>query len=146
MCGSGLEPDSRFCPNCGGDLIDIVPPKEVNNTPPPVKNVHSTPKPVQKTPSYSQKQYSQNQYYKSSDTEGTIALIFGIIGFCCFPILGSIVAIILGSISNSKNRESSTGKIGIVLGIIGILCWIVFFVSIFIFIAEMMSSYPPYYY
>ncbi|MHA1669611.1 MAG: zinc-ribbon domain-containing protein [Promethearchaeota archaeon] len=136
-CGSQLELDCRFCPNCGSDLSDIISSKETVNNPPPPPKIHSSVQSVQKSPSY-----PQSQYYKPSDTEGIIALIFGILGFYPLPIIGNIVAITLGAISQSKGQVSSTGKAGLILGILGILCWIIFFGVMFSMLFSMFSYYP----
>jgi len=136
-CGSQLDQDCQFCPNCGSDLTDISFSSEFDSNPPLAQNISLPAQPTQNIPSQ-----PQMQYYKPSNTEGNIALIFGIIGLCCLPIMGSIVAIILGAISQSKDKDSTTGKIGLGLGIIGILCWILFFSVILTTLFSMYSSYP----
>jgi len=57
---------------------------------------------------------------------GTAALVFGILQFFCFPLLGSILAIIFGRIGMTRadqglatNRGSA--KAGFILGIIGLV-------------------------
>jgi hypothetical protein len=57
---------------------------------------------------------------------GTAALVFGILQFFCFPLLGSILALIFGRIGMTRadqglatNRGSA--KAGFILGIIGLV-------------------------
>jgi len=142
-CGSQLDQDSKFCPNCGRDLQDFSFSGEMGTYLPPAQNRSTPIMPPKYTPSQPQ---VQANYYKPTDTNGTVALIFGILGFCFLPIIGNIVAIVFGVMARSSNPDSSTGKVGLVLGILGILCWIIFFVSIFTWIFSMFNSYPYYYY
>ena len=138
-CGSPLETDSRFCPNCGHELSEFTSSSAMSNNPPPTQHLPSRP---QYTPSQSQ---VQPRYYKQSNTNGTVALIFGILGFFILPIIGSIIAIIFGAIARSREPDSSTGTAGLVLGILGILCWIIFYIVLFTIIFGMFRSYPYYY-
>ena len=138
-CGSEVEQETRFCPNCGHSLSQEV----LTSSPsvlasPPAQ--YSAKPPVQSSapPTY-------QQYHKRDNTKGIIALVFGILGFVFLPFIGSIVAIILGALSRSQDEDSSLGTIGIVLGILGIICWIIFFVFIFSWIFSMMSTIPYYY-
>jgi len=127
-CGSKVDQESRFCPNCGYDLSQAFSNVPLSTPSPPIQ--YSTP-PV------------HPQYYKSDNTKGIIALVFGIVGFIIMPIIGSIVAIILGSLSRSQEEDKTLGTVGIVLGILGLLCWIIFFVSLFSWIFSM--TYPYYF-
>ena len=129
-CGSRLDTDSRFCPNCGNELSEFTSSSVMSNNPPPTQYPPSQP---------------QVKYYKPQSSEGNIALIFGILGFCFLPFIGSIIAIIFGAMARSKDRSNSTGTAGLVLGIIGILCWIIFIVVILASLFSMMYSYPYYY-
>ncbi|MHA1376290.1 MAG: hypothetical protein ACTSR7_18585 [Promethearchaeota archaeon] len=111
----------------------------MSNNPPPTQYVSSRP---QYTPSQSQ---VQPRYYQQSNTNGTVALIFGILGFFILPIIGSIIAIIFGAIARSRDPDSSTGKAGVVLGILGILCWIIYVAVIISWLFSMFNSFPYYY-
>ena len=151
-CGSQLDLDSKFCPNCGHALSEFTTSSVSNNNPPPTQYIpaqsHAQPRYTsqsQAQPRYTSRSQVQPHHYKESDTNGTIALIFGILGFFILPIIGSIIAIIFGAIARSRDRDSSTGRVGVVLGIIGILCWIIYFVAIFSMIFSMFNSYPNYY-
>jgi uncharacterized membrane protein YvbJ len=132
-CGSKVEEEARFCPNCGHEMSQIpsMRPSSVASPPPQYIAQYSTP------PSY-------QQYQKRDNTKGIIALVFGILGLFLLPIIGSIVAIILGALSRSQEEDNSLGTIGIILGVIGIICWIVFFVVLFSWIFSMFGNYPPY--
>ncbi|MHA1671868.1 MAG: hypothetical protein ACTSV5_15040 [Promethearchaeota archaeon] len=65
-----------------------------------------------------------------SNTNGIIALIFGLVGLCCawlipipfVPWLFPIVAIIFGIIGISKDDSSGMAIAGLILGIISIIC------------------------
>ena len=65
-----------------------------------------------------------------SNTNGIIALIFGIIGLCCawaipIPYAGlifPIIAIIFGAIGIKKDDSNGMAIAGLVLGIISIIC------------------------
>lgn len=140
-CGSQLDPDSKFCPNCGHELSKFTSSSVISASPPPVQYIPSQ---SQVQPKYSSQSQVQPRYYHQSDSNGTVALIFGILGFCVLPIIGNIIAIIFGAISRSREPDSSTGKAGLVLGILGILCWIIFYFVVFSIIIRMMSY--PYYY
>ena len=136
-CGSQLDSDSRFCPNCGHEISEFTSSSmRSNNLPPtqyiPPRNQYIPPQ-------------TQVQYYKPQSSEGNLALIFGILGFCILPIIGNIIAIIFGAMARSKDPDSSTGKAGLILGVLGILCWIIFFGALFAMIFGMMRSYPYYY-
>jgi len=136
-CGSKIEEEARFCPNCGHEVSqepsmspsrNVSPPNPYSN---PYSNQYSAPSTYQ-------------QYHKSDNTKGIIALVFGILGFILLPFIGSIVAIILGAISRSQEEDNSLGTIGIVLGILGMICWVIFFVFLFGWIFSMIGNYPPY--
>ena len=126
-CGSGVDQETRFCPNCGHELYLDFSNTPISTPTPPIQ--YSTP------PRYP-------QYYKSDNTKGIIALIFGIVGFIVLPFIGSIIAIIFGSLSRSQEEDRTMGTLGIVLGILGLLCWIIFFVVLFSWIFSL--SYPYY--
>jgi hypothetical protein len=65
-----------------------------------------------------------------SNTNGIIALIFGIIGLCCawiipipfVPFIFPIVAVIFGAIGIKKDDSSGMAIAGLVLGIISLVC------------------------
>ncbi|MHA1107151.1 MAG: hypothetical protein ACTSPN_15770 [Promethearchaeota archaeon] len=65
-----------------------------------------------------------------SNTNGIIALIFGIIGLCCawlipipfVPFLFPIVAIVFGAIGIKKDDSNGMAIAGLVLGIISVIC------------------------
>jgi uncharacterized membrane protein YvbJ len=130
-CGSKVEDNTQFCPNCGHQISQIpsTSPSSNVSTPPQYSNQYSAP------PTY-------QQYHKHDNTKGIIALVFGILGFVLLPFIGSIVAIILGALSRSQEEETTLGTVGIVLGILGMVCWVIFFVFIFSFIFSMIGSYP----
>jgi len=133
-CGSKVEEGARFCPNCGHEMSQTpsISPPSAASPPPQYSNQYSMP------PSY-------QQYQKGSNTKAILALVFGILGLFVLPIIGSIVAIILGALSRSQEEDSNLGTIGIVLGIIGIICWIIFFVVLFTWIFSLIGTYTTYY-
>jgi uncharacterized membrane protein YvbJ len=138
-CGSEVEKEARFCPNCGHDLSQGTSTSSPSIIAPSPTEYSASP-PVQSStlPTY-------QQYHKSDNTKGIIALVFGILGFLFLPFIGSIVAIIFGALSRSQEEDTPLGTIGIVLGILGIVCWVIFFVFIFSWIFSMISTIPYYY-
>ena len=64
---------------------------------------------------------------------GTAALVLGIIQFFCFPLLGSILAIILGRMGMKRAEQglatnAGAAKAGFILGIIGLVLSVIFFI------------------
>ena len=140
-CGSNLEPGSNFCTNCGFELTEFTPSGVKSTNSPPVQYIPSQ---SQVQPRYTSKPQMQQGYYPPSNTNGTIALIFGILGFCVMPVIGNIIAIIFGAIAKSREPDSSTGKAGLVLGIVGIIFWILLYGFIFLMFFSLLRSYPYY--
>lgn len=57
---------------------------------------------------------------------GTAALVLGILGFFCFPLISSVLAIIFGKIGMTRANQGlatnrGVAKAGFVLGIIGVV-------------------------
>lgn len=141
MCGSNLDPDCNFCPNCGFQMTEFTLSSDKNTTPASVQKIPSQ---SQVQPRYRPQPQMQQQYYPPSNTNGTVALIFGILGFFLIPIIGSIIAIIFGAIARSREPQSSTGKAGLVLGIVGIIFWILLYGFIFLMFFNLLHSYTYY--
>ena len=81
----------------------------------------------------------QCKYYYNpegdNNTNGIIALIFGLLGFFnVVPIVGSILGIVFGAIGRKKDDGPKMAIAGLVLGIIGIVVWVAFYIWIFSFI------------
>jgi len=79
-CGSKNSLDKNFCGSCGASFET----KPVS-TPTPAVTTATTPTTTPKTTEE-----------KPGAALGYVSLAFSILGMCCFPILGSIVAIITG--------------------------------------------------
>jgi len=130
FCGSAIESGSQFCHNCGAALSDVEKTQPVQ--------------PVQTTPSASSDYYQQplaqqGPYHqqpttvyvprKRDDSQGTIALIFGILACVgILPCIGGIIAISVGN--NAKG--SSTGSIAVTLGWISICLNIIYGIIVLI--------------
>jgi hypothetical protein len=135
-CGTKIEGEWNTCPYCGLNLQSERQTQPTRPLSPPI-------------PPYPQ-QPAQSTHIiyppKQSNTNGIVALIFGFLGLFILPFIGSIVAIIMGSIGrkNDDSPEMATG--GIVLGIIGLVCWAIGIVFIVSFITSLLSGmyYPPY--
>lgn len=133
FCGSLVESSSDFCHNCGAVISES--PKTGNystgyatttpTNPTSGSSYSSSPSsPNQFGASYSEYQKSQTQksqtIYKprkssSSDSSGTLALIFGILACVgVLPCIGSIIAIVVGS--TAKKSGDSAGEAGFILG------------------------------
>jgi hypothetical protein len=85
-----------------------------------------------------------------SNTNGIVALIFGIIGLCCgwalafFYFSGfviSAIAIIFGAIGIKKDDSSGMAIAGLVLGIISLVCELILFVFLAAIILAFLSAY-----
>ncbi|MHA1530474.1 MAG: zinc-ribbon domain-containing protein [Candidatus Heimdallarchaeota archaeon] len=112
-CGSALEDVSEFCQNCGASL-------SVVESTTSVRIISES----QPSPSYTVVQPQTTTYVprKQDDSQGTIALIFGILACVgILPCIGGIIAISVGN--NAKG--SSSGSIAVTLGWISICLQIV---------------------
>lgn len=112
-CGSALEDGSEFCQNCGASL-------SVVESTTSVRIISES----QPSPSYTVVQPQTTTYVpgKQDDSQGTIALIFGILACVgILPCIGGIIAISVGN--NAKG--SSSGSIAVTLGWISICLQIV---------------------
>ena len=138
-CGSKIEGDLRICPFCG----DALQTEQVVSTPQqqPVPSYQSTP--------------SYNQYpsqtpivihpTKKSNALGIVALIFSLLGLVVLPIVGSIVAIITGSVGRNKDYSPGLATSGLVIGIIGLIFWVIGITFIVLFMLPIFSGmYPPF--
>jgi hypothetical protein len=118
QCGSELTAGARFCAACGQAV-----PEESD-------------RPVQAFPG------GTVVHSPPTDGQAVAALVLGILGLVMCPVICSIIAIILGKISQRKIEESGgtlgglgMAKAGWILGIIGVvvgILWIVIFAAIFI--------------
>ena len=72
------------------------------------------------------------------NTISIIALICGIIGFCCGVIFGPI-AIILGAIGMKDEEGRGMAIAGLVLGIVTLLCWILLLLFFWAFFAALFG-------
>ena len=112
-CGSAVEAGSEFCQNCGASLSVVESTSSVR--------IISESQP---SPSYTVVQPQTTVYVprKRDDSQGTIALIFGILSCVgILPCIGGIIAISVGN--NSKG--SSNGSLAVTLGWISICLQIV---------------------
>jgi hypothetical protein len=118
-CGSAVEADSEFCSNCGASLSVVESTSSVRII-------------SESQPSYTVTQQSQTYQtaqpttvyvpQKRDDSQGTIALIFGILACAgVLPCIGSIVAIIVGN----QAKHSSNASLAVTLGWIGVCIQIV---------------------
>ena len=137
-CGTKIVASWNVCPDCGHNLKSEI----VNQQPTQAQSPKET---------YSQQnlQYQPRQYqpygYRpgSSNTNGIVALIFGLLGlFGVIPVVGSIIGIALGVIGKKKDDDPRMAKAGLIIGIIGIVVWIAFYLWLFSWIF-MMFSYMP---
>ena len=121
QCGTKIIVSWNVCPNCGHNLKS----EDVYQQPPQVQI------PVQ-TYSQQKPQYQPYNFQpRSNNTNGIVALIFGLLGlFGVVPVVGSIIAIALGAIGKTKDDDPKMAKAGLILGIIGIVIWIAFYVWI----------------
>ena len=138
QCGTKLVASWNVCPNCGYSLKLDRGYQQPAQLQPPVKIY------TQQKPKYQPHQYQAYNYRpRNNNTNGTVALIFGLLGlFGIIPIVGSIVGIALGAVGKNNDDDPRMAKAGLVLGIIGIVVWIAFYIYLFSFIF-MMFRYIP---
>ena len=60
---------------------------------------------------------------------GTAALVLGIVQFFCFPLIGGVLAIVLGKMGMAKAEQGlatngGAAKAGFILGIVGLALWV----------------------
>jgi O-antigen ligase len=133
QCGTKIVASWNVCPNCGYNLKSEDAYQQLPQVQIPVRT-------------YTQ-QEPQHQPYnfgpRSNNTNGIVALIFGLLGlFGVIPIVGSIVGIALGAIGKTKDDDPKMAKAGLVLGIIGIVIWIFFYIWLFFSIFMMFRYFP----
>jgi hypothetical protein len=116
-CGTKVDPSWRACPNCGYFLSETLPSQES------MENIPEQPiQPTVTAPSsYS---YPSKTYYTSQGGNifGIIAIIFGILGLCCFGVICGIIALILGIIGQTRDESKGLATAGVVLGILDLCC------------------------
>ncbi len=88
-----------------------------------------------------------------NETLAVVSLIFGISGFVCLGIIGSIVAVITGSMAKKKIAASGgalggegLAKVGIILGWIGIILSIIAIIVViiaFVFVGASSMQMQP---
>jgi O-antigen ligase len=133
QCGTKIVASWNVCPNCGYNLKSEREYQQPAQLQPPVQ-IYTQQKPIYQPYNYRP---------RSNNTNGTVALIFGLLGlFGIIPIVGSIVGIALGAIGKNNDDDPRMAKAGLVLGIIGIVVWIAFYIYLFSFIF-MMFRYIP---
>lgn len=104
-CGKEIDATVSFCPNCG-------------------TAVNKTNQTVYEGEFYSEPY--QNQTVKPGvDGFAIASLVLGIISFFILPIIGSILAIILGNKSINDNGDNTMAKVGKILGIVSLILSIV---------------------
>lgn len=137
-CGTKIVASWNVCPNCGHNLKS-----ELVNQQPIKAQIPQKIYPQQKL-QYHPSQYQPYGYRpRSNNTNGTVALIFGLLGlFGVIPVVGSIIGIALGAIGKNKDDDPKMAKAGLIIGIIGIVVWIAFYLWLFSWIF-MMFSYMP---
>lgn len=141
-CGSKIEHSYNVCPFCGSSLKDDLEPNTIEE---PIPIQSSEPQIIssQTPPPYYSKP-GQPQYYvkKESNTNGIVALVLGLLGCFVIPCVGSIIAIIFGTIGKQKDDNPSMAQAGLILGILGLCGWVILLFVIFLPIFTYM--YVPY--
>jgi len=138
QCGTKIVASWNVCPNCGHNLKSELGYQQPTQPQPSVQIY------TQQKPNYQPNQYQPYKYRpRSNNTNGIVALIFGLLGlFGIIPIVGSIIAIVLGAVGKKNDDDPTMAKAGLVLGIIGIVLWIAIYIFLFSFLFIMLRSYP----
>jgi uncharacterized membrane protein YvbJ len=131
-CGTKIEEGWNACPYCGHNILS-----EQESQPLQQPTLHVSPN-SQQSPQPTTIIYPP----KENKTNGIVALIFAFLGLFLLPIIGSIIAIIFGSIGRNKDDSTEMATAGLVLGIVGLICWVIGIGSLVSFIMSMMSTYP----
>ncbi len=133
QCGTKVVASWNVCPNCAHNLKS-----ERGHQQPAKTKIPALTYPQQKP----QKQ-SPDYHPRSNNTNGIIALIFGLLGlFSVVPVVGSILGIVFGAIGKKKDDDHRMAVAGLVIGIIGIVIWIAFYLFLFFSIFRMFYYYP----
>ena len=137
QCGTKIVASWNVCPNCGHNLKSELGYQHPAQLQPPVQIY------TQQEPKYQTRQDQPFNYRpRSNNTNGVVALIFGLLGlFGIIPIVGSIVGIILGAVGKNNDDDPRMAKAGLVLCIIGIVLWIAIYIWLFSFIIIMLNSF-----
>ncbi|NVM44777.1 MAG: DUF4190 domain-containing protein [Candidatus Lokiarchaeota archaeon] len=123
QCGTKLVASWNVCPNCGNNLKSEPVYQQQIQAQPPTQSYY------QQKPSHQPIDYRS----RNNNTNGIIALIFGILGLCSIvPIVGSILGIVFGAIGRRKDDDRRLAIAGFVLGIVGLAIWIAFYLFLFI--------------
>jgi len=138
QCGTKIVASWNVCPNCGHNF------KSERGYQQPAQPQPSVQILTQQEPKYQPPQYQPYNYrQRSNDTNGIVALIFGLLGlFGVIPIVGSIVGIVLGAVGKNNDDDPRMAKAGLILGIIGLVVWIAIFIWLFSFLI-MFYTYIP---
>jgi hypothetical protein len=143
QCGTKIEVQWNACPNCGYDLrqeSELINANKQRTIQPHYENFSSNKQQANYPPI---RMYSASQ----NNTYGIIALIFGLLGLCCF--IGSfyfififgVIAIVFGAIGMKRDDKPLMAKIGLALGIVGLVCGIFVIVMLLPFIIYFLAPY-----
>jgi hypothetical protein len=143
-CGTGHEPDWKFCRNCGHDLSDTsAPAVETTTTGPSSPFMSSAPPPV--APPVPPAYYYGPPVAERRSTNG-FAIASMVLGIIWIYWIGSILALVFGYVAKKQIKESNGSEggsgmatAGIVLGWIGVATLVAFIV---ILIVAAATSHP----
>ncbi len=138
-CGAENQAGTRFCTNCGADLMEQTQAEQQAISQQPTYQQADYQQPNYQQPTYQQQyqqQYQQPNYQQpmyqqpmaNTDPGRGLAiasLVLGIVSFLCFPAITGVLGIVFGGIAKSKGSKSPMAVAGIVCGAIGIVLWIV---------------------
>ena len=138
QCGTKIVVSWNVCPNCGQNLKSELNYRSPVQSQPPLQNYS------QQIPKSQPHQYQPyNHRPRNNNTNGLVALIFGLLGlFSVIPIIGSIIGIVLGAVGKKNDDDPRMAKAGLVLGVIGIVVWITLYVWLFSSIFLMFRYFP----
>lgn len=128
-CGHQLEEGAKFCTYCGRAVEGIGFNNSGNNT-----NDYSD----YDNQGYSQQDNYQSNGISSSDTNGTLALVFGILSIVLGGILWAILAFVFASKAEPYSSRAKTGKI---LAVIGIVFWVIAIIALIFLSASLATQY-----
>ena len=138
-CGTQIEGEWNACPYCGHNLQAERNSQSISSSHQaiPSEVPHPTPQRQSSPPTV---MYASRQ----NNSMGIAALILALLGLILIPIIGSIIAIILGSIGKKNDDDPTMANWGLIIGVIGLLCWIGLLFIFVSWIISIINSYPPF--
>ena len=144
-CGTNVENGTRFCSECGTDVLaaQAVP---AGNAPAPqyTQNTYSAPPPPPPRP---QPQYAPPQYapqyqqpVNPNDAPMSVGSYIGTMILFCIPLVGFILQLVWAFGSNVNRNKKNFCRAALILEVIVVVLYIIFFIIVGASIMTMFRS------